>query len=711
MSDFEEQMNKMFGTNRANYSVEDIEAAKKRQKKYGGTLYDNLSVITQAKTGQKPLSPIMGADEIKSSDGMLKQASADLNAAKADLERLQSSVSTNAADINATLSELNKNLKSDFDFIAQAPDTSGAAVDKGITEDPDALKRFDGVADELKEKVFGQDDFIKKLIIAFKRPFVSERDSDDALNSVFISGPACTGRHYSLNLITDILYNRKILQNEGVYRMDLSLYPTAAEEKLFIQDLYSALSSKSTVILFENFASCNVAMLGRICDLVSTGESMLSERYVMQNGQLVGVTNALAGKTVGSLKAVGKYLVFIGTEPVGKLADIMGAPFVNALGDICITGTLDEDALKKICSDREEQLKARASKQLGFKLEIDEEFRKYALSCTSKNRGLGGVIGAYEDALKALAQFKLERDDFTGEEVKLSYDEEGTRIIAGDDKLNLSDYDKEDYSGELEAVEKELDRIVGLEKIKDYIRGLKEYYAVQKRRREEGLKAGELNRHMIFTGNPGTGKTTIARIVSRYFKAIGILSGGQLVEVSRGDLVGRYVGHTAPLVNQVVKSALGGVLFIDEAYSLYRGEEDSFGLEAIDTLVKAIEDNRDDLIVILAGYSKEMADFLEANSGLKSRFPNIIDFPDYTGEELLAIADITAGSKGYRIEEGARKPLLDFFNATQLNDAREAGNGRLVRNKVEEAILNQSRRLVAEPDADMSLLIEGDFEL
>ena len=311
---------------------------------------------------------------------------------------------------------------------------------------------------------------------------------------------------------------------------------------------------------------------------------------------------------------------------------------------------------------------------------------------------------------RILSEYKLESDDLDLVKIGISYEEDAAKITAGDKKLSMSDYISEGYSGELDAVEKELDNIVGLVKIKDYIHGLKEYYEVQKRRREEGLKAGELNRHMIFTGNPGTGKTTIARIVSRYLKAIGILSGGQLVEVSRGDLVGRYVGHTAPLVNQVVKSAIGGVLFIDEAYSLYRGEEDSFGLEAIDTLVKAIEDNRDNLIVILAGYSKEMEEFLEANSGLKSRFPNIIDFPDYTGEELLAIAHITAKSKGYVIDKGAEKAMLDFFNATQLNNPREAGNGRLVRNEIEQAILNQSRRLVAEPDADMSLLIEGDFD-
>ena len=267
------------------------------------------------------------------------------------------------------------------------------------------------------------------------------------------------------------------------------------------------------------------------------------------------------------------------------------------------------------------------------------------------------------------------------------------------------------YKGELESVKAELDEIIGLREIKEYIFSLEDHYKVQQMRKEQGMRSASLSMHMIFTGNPGTGKTTIARIVSKYLKAIGVLSGGQLVEVTRADLVGKYVGHTAPLTTQVIKSALGGVLFIDEAYSLYRGKDDSFGLEAIDTLVKEMEDHRDDLLVILAGYSKEMAEFMTANSGLRSRFPNIIEFPDYTGEELLKIALSIAKGKGYELTEAAQASLLDYFNIMQAMDSRESGNGRLARNVVEKAILDQSRRLVAEPESRLDLLEERDFDL
>ena len=263
----------------------------------------------------------------------------------------------------------------------------------------------------------------------------------------------------------------------------------------------------------------------------------------------------------------------------------------------------------------------------------------------------------------------------------------------------------------MEEIKKELNSLVGLGPVKKYVFGLADNLEVQQRRAAAGRKTASLSMHMIFTGNPGTGKTTIARLVAKYLKAIGALKGGQLVEVSRGDLVGRYTGHTAPLTNSVIESALGGVLFIDEAYSLYRGEQDSFGLEAIDTLVKGMEDHRDELVVILAGYTREMEHFLTANSGLASRFPNRIEFPDYTAAELLDITHRLAEGRGYQLDESCNAPLLGYYQRRQAQDARTAGNGRLARNTLEKAIFHQSRRLVAEPAAALDVILPGDLEL
>ena len=276
-----DQVLSSMGGKRANYSLEEIEAAKRRQKTNGGTIIDNLEAIKQSKSPKKT--------QAKRPEDLLK---------------------ITAEDINKTLKDLNANIESDFGF------ASGKDIlNTGATQIPDnatALNGFAGMQDTLKEKVYGQDEFIKKLVIAFKRPFVSERDNNDALNSIFITGPECTGKHYALNTIAEELGKRKILTSSEVYVMDLSLYPTAAEDKLFLQDLYSALQSKASVILFENYENCHVSMLTRLSDLVTTGEYRLSERYIMQKGQLVSVSNALAGETVGSFEAKGKYLVFMG---------------------------------------------------------------------------------------------------------------------------------------------------------------------------------------------------------------------------------------------------------------------------------------------------------------------------------------------------------------------------------------------------------------
>lgn len=659
----------------SHYTEEQIEKARKMQKKNGLTFMENLKLIAPEVT-----------------NGPAK-TSKEINA---------------PSEISSLIKDLNKTIKNDSDIKVDIPNEIKQPVVE--LDAKGALDGFKGLTDVVKAKIHGQDDYVKKLVIAFKRPFVMERDDNDALNTIFLTGPDCTGKHYSVNVLLSELKNRGVLASDSIKVMDLSLYPEATDETLFIQDLYSALSSESPVLLFENYEGCHISLLSKISDLVTSGECRLSDRYVMKNGQLVSVSNSLAGDTIGTLMAHGKYLLFISDKSVDKLASSLGAPFVNAIGDICETKAFEEQILRTILSEQLEILVGKGKKQLFFNITTDEAFNDYLISLSNKGRGLRGIINGCDDTLRALSELRLERDDLASDDVVLTVVNGECIAKVSDECISLAGLLPEGYSGELEAVNKEIEKIVGLSEVKEYIYSLKEYYGVQKARREAGLKAGEVNKHMIFTGNPGTGKTTIARIVSKYLKAIGVLTGGQLVEVSRGDLVGRYVGHTAPLVNQVIKSAIGGVLFIDEAYSLYRGKDDNFGLEAIDTLVKGIEDHRDDLVVILAGYSKEMEDFLEANSGLKSRFPNIIDFPDYTADELLKIAHITADSKGYTIEEAAEDKLLEFFEMVQNTNPREAGNGRLVRNKVEEAILNQSRRLVAEPEADLSLLLADDFE-
>ncbi|SET39034.1 stage V sporulation protein K [Salinibacillus kushneri] len=236
---------------------------------------------------------------------------------------------------------------------------------------------------------------------------------------------------------------------------------------------------------------------------------------------------------------------------------------------------------------------------------------------------------------------------------------------------------------------------IGMETLKHT---LKEIYAkvlVNRKREEEGLKVEQQMLHMLFKGNPGTGKTSIAREIARLFHQMNLLSKGHLIEAERADLVGEYIGHTAQKTRDLIKKAMGGVLFIDEAYSLGRGGEKDFGKEAIDTLVKHMEDYHQDFVLILAGYPNEMDHFLFLNPGLKSRFPIIVDFKDYTVDELLEIAQIITERKQYELTQSAYFKFRNHLRELQDLQKDNFSNGRYVRNKVEEAIRRQALRLVA----------------
>jgi SpoVK/Ycf46/Vps4 family AAA+-type ATPase len=219
---------------------------------------------------------------------------------------------------------------------------------------------------------------------------------------------------------------------------------------------------------------------------------------------------------------------------------------------------------------------------------------------------------------------------------------------------------------------------------------------VQQIRRERGLPVLDQSRHLIFTGNPGTGKTTVARLLAEIYRTLGVVARGHLTETDRAGLVAGFVGQTAGRVVAAFDRAEGGVLLIDEAYSLARGGANDFGREAIDTVVKLVEDRRDRLVVILAGYPDEMAELVEANPGMRSRFPRTIHFPDYDDDELVAIVEALGAKGRYALDDGARAAVRAWL-AAQPRD-RGFGNGRLARNLFEAAVANQATRLVALAD-------------
>lgn len=246
----------------------------------------------------------------------------------------------------------------------------------------------------------------------------------------------------------------------------------------------------------------------------------------------------------------------------------------------------------------------------------------------------------------------------------------------------------------IEDLQAELDGYIGLASVKKEVRNLINMVTVHKMRKEQGLPAAELSLHMVFSGNPGTGKTTIARIMARIYHSLGILSKGQLVEVDRSGLVAGYVGQTALKAKKVIDSALGGVLFIDEAYALNGRAENDFGQEAIDTILKAMEDHRDDLVVIAAGYDDLMERFIHSNPGLESRFNRFLHFEDYTADEMLEIFKMQCKKGCYTLEDRAAELVRDFI-AEENRTPASFGNARGVRNIFEQILVNQANRLAA----------------
>lgn len=258
----------------------------------------------------------------------------------------------------------------------------------------------------------------------------------------------------------------------------------------------------------------------------------------------------------------------------------------------------------------------------------------------------------------------------------------------------------------LKEIEAELATLVGMDEMKKIIKQIYAWIYVNKKREENGLRAGRQALHMMFKGNPGTGKTTVARLIGKLFVKMQVLSKGHLIEGERADLVGEYIGHTAQKTRDLVKKAQGGILFIDEAYSLGRGGEKDFGKEAIDTLVKHMEDKQHEFILILAGYSKEMDHFLTLNPGLHSRFPIVIDFPDYSVSQLMEIAEIMLKEKEYVFSADAKKNLENHLLFVKNNwSPISFSNGRYIRNLIEKAIRAQAMRLLLNDKYDRNELI------
>lgn len=317
----------------------------------------------------------------------------------------------------------------------------------------------------------------------------------------------------------------------------------------------------------------------------------------------------------------------------------------------------------------------------------------YITECTDKLTAICDTSGVRKsrEALNPLDYVTSSEPGFQEKHRLQEQTAGGEKSKAGDTEKTDTEEKKPDFD-ELMA---QLDSLVGLDDVKKDIKNLMNLVKVRRLRKENGLPIPPMSLHMVFMGNPGTGKTTVARIISGLYAAIGVLEKGQLIEVDRSGLVAGYVGQTALKTQEVIKSALGGVLFIDEAYSLASGGENDFGREAIETILKAMEDHRDELIVVVAGYDEPMEKFINSNPGLQSRFNKYFYFPDYNGEQLLYIFKGQCKKNGYALTEEAEAEAKAMFEELYENRGENFGNGRDVRNVFEDTVVRQSNRVAA----------------
>ena len=580
--------------------------------------------------------------------------------------------------------------------------------------------KFKEIEKLLKSELIGQDLYIKNLI-----NYIKDKTVKNEKGVILLVGEKDTGKKTSVRLLIEQMYKEELIESDNINEINLDTYNFKLGYNAFLSDLHEKLKSKSKCIMFKNIQDAMEEIVNVISELCLNSCFNLNDDYIIKNNVFVKAdekdqeeindilkSEKIHKEKINQLICNNKFIVFTSDDKNIDLEKVFGN---NLIDKMFYTKDLDEKERNIVVKRRVIETINKIKEELSLDIMID-------LNKDESNKEYFGICKYLQESYKKDSDFGISeyviyklnnplRNLVIKENIKLN-----SRLfvyVENDEiycKVDSQSYKLSDYTTPtLEEAKYKLNSIIGIKELKEFIYNVQNNYKVQNIRERLGLTTSKISMNMIFAGNAGTGKTNAARTTFEYLNALGLLSRGVFREVSKADFVSENTNETAKKTMEVINSAIGGVLFIDEAYSLCESEEDKVGKEIVDALLKGIEDNRDDLVVILAGYENDMEKFLSMNPGLKSRFPNKIHFEDYTPYEMYAIAVNIAKSKGYKIADNVEDDLIDLFAKNQISGKNDLGNARFVRNIVENAIMDASKKYLQDKQKKIDLLERHNF--
>lgn len=569
---------------------------------------------------------------------------------------------------------------------------------------------FKNIEKKLNNEFIGQKNFFSNLCTYFR-----EKITNDENGILLLVGSKDTFKKASIRFIFQELKENGVIENGEVDDIDLSEYSFKLGYNAFLTDLYEKLNNDSKCIIFKNIDMASEELLSLLANIRPNSCLALKSEYIFKNKFMIEAEADESHEKINAFLCHNKFFVFVYNNDDNERFNKIKDKYLKNSEDIFYTKDLTKEERNLVI--KRETIREINEIEKEFNIEVILEMKEDSkmvddyLLCSHLQDFFREDINLDVKKYVSYKVYKplrnlINNQGLQNENKILIYVKENEIYCKTNDEV----YKLSDYSiPTLEEARYKLDSIIGIDELKEFIHNVENNYKVQEIRERLGLKSSMPSLNMIFAGNAGTGKTNAARVTFEYLNALGIIKKGVFREVSKADFITENPSDAAKRTNDIINSALGGVLFIDEAYSLCQDENDKVGKEIVDALLKGIEDNRDDLIVIIAGYENDIKKFLKYNQGLSSRFPNTIHFHDYDPKQMYAIAVNIAKSKGYKISEKAKSGLIDLFTKNQLIGKNDLGNARFVRNIVENAILDASKKYLSNKEREIDVLERDNF--